>query len=670
MTISGGYPGGYLFYTLDGSTPTSGSTYYSGPITLTNSAMVRILSLSADFSQTTEGDPVNVLISPAYPLQTSIIGNGTLTTNPPTGPYLSNTVVTLTATPAVHWAFDHWAGDAGGSQNPLNLTMNGPLNVQAVFVAIPTFNLQTSVVGNGTLATNPSSEPYDSNSVVTLTATPAVHWSFDHWAGDASGNQNPLGFTMDGPGNVQAVFVQSEFPLTLTTSGGGGATANGQKIAAATYYPVGSVVSLAATASNGWSFLGWQGDASGAANPLKLFISQTNNIQAVFGTVVTTNSLGGGIVLGLPNPIPYGTLLAVSAVPDPGNYFVSWNGGVSGTNSPARMMVTNASPLLSALFTPLPAGKYTLSVVVNGNGFVTNNPRRNYYNPGDSVTLKATNNIGAYFFGWTQDATGTNNPLTVLMTTNKTVQANFGVAPTVNILPPNLTVLAGSNAVFSANALGLPPLAYQWQNNQGVIAGATAPILPFFNIQPTNAGTYSVVVSNAYGSVTSAVATVTVVGAPIITNQPTALTAVTSGHSASFAVAAYGWPALAYQWQLDGANLQGATTSMLTLPNAFSANAGIYTVVITNVYGSVTSSPARLTVLPLEIIAPIRLADGQFQFTFDTASGVQYEVEYSTNLTDWQPLMTVGGNDAPLTLTDPNTAGSRQRYYRLVQSSP
>jgi hypothetical protein len=400
-----------------------------------------------------------------------------------------------------------------------------------------------------------------------------------------------------------------------------------------------------------------------------LVINQTNIIQAVFGTVAATNSVGGGIVLGQPNPIPYGTVLTVSAVPDPGNYFVMWNGNVSGTNAPTRITVTNANPLIGALFTPLPAGKFTLNVIVNGNGFVTNTPQRNYYNPGDTVSLKATNNAGAFFFGWTQDAAGTNNPLAMLMTTNKNVQANFGLLPTVSISPLNLTVLAGNIGALSASALGLPPLAYQWQNSQGAIAGATNAIFILSGTQPSNAGSYFVVVTNVSGSVTSAVATVTVIGTPTITNQPAPLTVVNSGHSASFVVAAAGWPALAYQWRFNGANLSGATNAGLIFKNVFPPNAGIYSVAITNVYGSVTSNPALLTVLPPGITAPARLASGQFQFSFDTANGVSYAVQYSTNLTDWYLLMTVGGNGSPLTLIDPNTAGSQQRYYRIGLSA-
>src|SRR5208337_726923 len=104
------------------------------------------------------------------------------------------------------------------------------------------------------------------------------------------------------------------------------AIANGLVISPATYYPTGSVVTLAATASNGWSFVGWQGSTNSKSNPLNVTINQTNNIQAIFGTIVATNALGGSIVLSQPNPVPYGTILTASAVPAPGNYFVTWSG--------------------------------------------------------------------------------------------------------------------------------------------------------------------------------------------------------------------------------------------------------------------------------------------------------------------------------------------------------
>ncbi|MGA2247815.1 MAG: immunoglobulin domain-containing protein, partial [Verrucomicrobiota bacterium] len=531
--ILGGYPGGYLFYTLDGTTPTTGSTLFTGPLALTNTATVSVLSVSSDFTQSSTNVPVTVVIVAAYNLQTSIAGDGTLSINPPNGPYASNTVVTLTATAAAHWGFEGWAGDASGTQNPLSLTM-------------------------------------------------------------------------DGPHSVKAVFVPNAYPLTVSTPGGGAVTANGQTIGASTYYPTGSVVSLLATPSSGWSFLGWQGSASGTNNPLLVAMSQTNIIQGIFGTLVGTNASGGSIVLSAPNPVPYGTLLTVSAVPNPGNYFVEWTGTGNGSTTPQYRLTVNLAypnPTFGAVFGALPSGKYSLSTVANGSGYATVIPQNPYYSSGATVTLYAYANPGNSFFGWTGNASGTASPLTVVMTTNKVIQANFGVGITVSVTPLNQTVMAGSNAVLTASALGQPPLAYQWFGGQGAIATATTTNYTIYNAQPTNAGNYWVVVSNSAGSVTSSVATVMVIGAPWITNQPAPVT-VTVGHAANFVVGAEGWPALAYQWQLNGARVAGATNAALTFSNALPGDAGAYSVAITNVYGSVTSNPAMLTVLPLDIVMP------------------------------------------------------------------
>lgn len=532
ITMHGGYPNGFLFYTLDGSAPTTSSTLYGGPFTLTHSAVLRVMSLSADFLQWAEAPSVLVQVLPVYPLQTSVVGGGTVSANPASGSYISNSVVTLTANAAQYWAFDHWTGDATGSLNPASVTMNGPRS-------------------------------------------------------------------------VQAVFVQTAYPLTASTPGGGSVTVNGQVISPATFYPTGSVVSLAATASSGWSFLGWQGDASGTNNPLSVTMNQTNNIQAIFGTVVATNATGGGsIVLNQPNPIPYGTALTASAVPDAGKYFVTWSGAASGANAPTTILVTSANPTINALFSTLPGGKYSLAVVIVGNGQVAISPQQNYYTAGDSVTLSAsTTNAGTRFYGWTQDGSGTNNPIAVLMNTNKIVQANFGARPTVSISPLELIVLAGSNAVLEAYAAGLPPLSYQWQNSQGIIAGATNATYSISGAQATNSGNYSVIVSNPFGSVTSGVATVTVVFPPSITLQPIPHN-VAAGNNLTLTVLADGTPPLAYQWQNSAGAIAGRTNNSLISNPAQTNDTGNYSVVVSNAYGVVTSEVASVFVyLPVSILA-------------------------------------------------------------------
>lgn len=142
----------------------------------------------------------------------------------------------------------------------------------------------------------------------------------------------------------------------------------------------------------------------------------------------------------------------------------------------------------------------------------------------------------------------------------------------------------------------------------------------------------------------------------------------TFGHPAFFNTATYGSPPLRYQWLLYGTNILDATHSTFALSNAFPVNAGLYVVIATNVYGCSTSALAMLTVSPLVLTAPQLPANGQFPFSFDTATGVHYAIEYSTTLMDWFPFVTFEGNGVPITVIDPTAAGSRQRFYRIVLS--
>jgi hypothetical protein len=170
------------------------------------------------------------------------------------------------------------------------------------------------------------------------------------------------------------------------------------------------------------------------------------------------------------------------------------------------------------------------------------------------------------------------------------------VAPSISAQPQSQTNIAGTAANFSVTAAGTGPLAYQWRFNGTNLAGATASSYILANAQPTNAGSYSVVVTNVAGSITSAVASLTVWVPVAITSQPQSQTVV-QGTNVTFCVGASGTPPLLYQWRRGGTNLSGATSSCLAFTNIQPSHTAGYTVVVTNVAGSVTSAVAMLTVL-------------------------------------------------------------------------
>jgi hypothetical protein len=177
---------------------------------------------------------------------------------------------------------------------------------------------------------------------------------------------------------------------------------------------------------------------------------------------------------------------------------------------------------------------------------------------------------------------------------------SVAVAPTITVQPTSLTVTAGASATFSVTANGTAPLIYQWRRNGTAVPGATAAT---FNIASTTNGDaagYTVVITNAIGSVTSSAATLTVNAAPMaptISTQP-ASQSVSAGAPVSFSVTATGTAPLAYQWRRNGTAISGATASNFTIPATTTADAANYTVVITNAAGSVTSATALLTVTP------------------------------------------------------------------------
>jgi len=181
--------------------------------------------------------------------------------------------------------------------------------------------------------------------------------------------------------------------------------------------------------------------------------------------------------------------------------------------------------------------------------------------------------------------------------------------PTFTTQPVSQTVTVGANVTLTAAAIGAAPITYQWKKDGANLAGATAATLALANVQLSDAGSYTVVATNGSGSTTSDAATVIVnpaVIAPSITTQPNAVT-VTAGNSASFTVVAAGTAPLTYQWSKDGVAIAGATATSYSIAAAQTADAGSYTVVVTNAAGFAASNAATLTVNAA--INPAKLQD-------------------------------------------------------------
>jgi hypothetical protein len=148
---------------------------------------------------------------------------------------------------------------------------------------------------------------------------------------------------------------------------------------------------------------------------------------------------------------------------------------------------------------------------------------------------------------------------------------------------------------FKVAFVGKDP-SFQWQKNGVDIPGQTAQNLTLSSVTVADAGSYTVTVRNSAGSITSAAATLTVVErAPTISAQPVSQL-VNPGDNVTFRVLADGTAPLSFQWQRNGTDFPGATSKSLDLSNVTLANAGSYTVRVSNSAGSITTPAATLTV--------------------------------------------------------------------------
>lgn len=182
---------------------------------------------------------------------------------------------------------------------------------------------------------------------------------------------------------------------------------------------------------------------------------------------------------------------------------------------------------------------------------------------------------------------------------NEGVTYRLNLPPSIITEPSNQTVFAESDVTFSVGLFGTAPFAYEWLYNGTPIAGATSSTLTIPDAMPSGSGNYQVIVTNTWGSVTSSVATLSVIPIPPMITNPPASESVLYGGTAAFVVGATGTPPLAYQWLFGSIPIAGATNSTLSIPDVTLSSAGNYQVIVTNPWGSVTSSVATLSVIPV-----------------------------------------------------------------------
>jgi uncharacterized repeat protein (TIGR02543 family) len=443
--------------------------------------------------------------TPTFALTVTKNGTGTggsISSNPAgidcgatcTSSFDQNTVVILTATPAIVGSiFVGWSGDCTGTTT-CTVTMNADKNVTANFKPTPppVFDLNITIdstgTGTGSISSNPAgincgttcTSKFTQGTSVTLTAAPLAGSSFVGWTGDCTGT-GTCTITMDGAKNVTAKFnLIPKYLLTIAKIGSGSGTVSSVPAgidcgtACAPSFLQGELVTLTATAASGSSFAGWTGDCTGTGACV-VTMDAAKNVTATFNTsVVLTfalsvnrNGLGTGTVSSTPNGINCGgictanfdqnKIVSLTAIADAGSSFAGWTGACTGLTTCSVTM--DAAKTVTASFNLIPKVALTVTKSGTGTGSISSDLAgidcgatcTSSFLQGKIVTLTASAASGSSFAGWTGDCTGTGACI-VTMDAVKNVTATFNtsVVPTFALTVAN--VGAGS---VSSNPSGI-----------------------------------------------------------------------------------------------------------------------------------------------------------------------------------------------------------------------
>lgn len=291
--------------------------------------------------------------------------------------------------------------------------------------------------------------------------------------------------------------------------------------------------------------------------------------------------------------------------------------------------------------------------------------------------------------------------------------ASASGSPIIVEQPLSRTVYTGASATFSVNATGASPLTYRWRRNGNNLAGATTSTYTITNAQLSHAGSYSVIVSNAYGSATSTNALLTVSAS---TSLATALDnhgflwltngngswvgqfgvsfdgadaaesgAISHAQQTSFETTVEGPGTLTFRWKVSSESLydylrfylNGSEQTRISgevnwQQKSISIPAGPQNARWSYTKdGSVHSGQDKGWVDQVVYIVPTLIhpetaakTNGQFRFHFTGTKGGSYTIYASSNLTTWHALTNFVGTNSPSLFVDPPT-GNGKRFYKV-----
>jgi len=212
-------------------------------------------------------------------------------------------------------------------------------------------------------------------------------------------------------------------------------------------------------------------------------------------------------------------------------------------------------------------------------------------------------------------------------------------APIIDASPMSASVFARQSVTFEAQVSGPGPMSFVWKRNGEPIFGApNSPIYTIEDVPLSDIGQmieYTLEITNAYGTMATDAAILTVATPIIINSQPESV-ATWEGYEATFSVTATGDTPFTYLWTLNGNSIPGATSDTLTV-TATPATAGTYRVRISNAYSTLVSEPAELVLSPVSVVITqqpepkILPVGGTLQLAVETEGGIPQTYQWRRN---------------------------------------
>ncbi|MBK7075989.1 MAG: hypothetical protein IPH44_27215 [Myxococcales bacterium] len=483
-TCTASFPVGSLVALI--ATPTSDSAFtgWTGPCTGTGACT---FTISADTTVMAGFDVAT------YPVVVALGGNGAgrIASAPAgldcpgtcTSTFRHGTMVTLTPTTNAGSSFLGWSGGGCSGTGPCTLTVTAPVNLTAAFARDQTLVVTRSGFGTGTVTSTPAGidcgtdcdQVYSGNTQVTLTAVADATSLFAGWSGGGCVGTGPCTVNVNNAILVNAQFDARQYPLNVARAGTGAGVVtslpSGINCGAdcSQSYPAGTMVTLSAAPTGLSTFTGWTGACTGTA-PCVVTMNAAATVTATFTInsyplTIAKGGAGSGAVTSSPAGIDCGadctetypatSLVALTAVADPGSTFAGWSGGGCAGTGPCVVSI-GAATTVTANFATTPTTLFVLRAG-GGTGTVTSSPAgincgtdcSESYAAGATVTLTATATGGSIFSGWSGGGCAGTAPCTVTMTTAITVTATFDqTAYTLT------TAIAGAGAGVVTSAPG------------------------------------------------------------------------------------------------------------------------------------------------------------------------------------------------------------------------